>query len=125
MKDADATNWDPVRDHAVSAVMTASGEYGGYLRRWDTSPAEAERFWSRGGLERTALAYDPLNYCDRHGRWQLSFATALVACEAFARAEPELLDVYLRGWENKFKAKASSPAATGTKCSASGHRHTH
>ena len=106
---ADRRVWDAVVEEAVSAVMTASGEYGGFSKRWDTDPASAERYWSRSGLEGSPLNHDPNSFVDRHGTWQLSFATAVFASQAFAAAEPELVDLYLRGWEEQLKAEGFEP----------------
>jgi hypothetical protein len=65
---ADVEVWDPVYEEAISAVMTASGEYGGFLKSWTTDPASAERFWSRGQLKGSPLEHDGVNFVDRHGR---------------------------------------------------------
>jgi hypothetical protein len=107
--------WDSVTDEAVSAVMTASGEYGGFSKRWTTDPASARRYWSRAGLDGSPLDHDPLNFVDRHGHWLLSYATAVHAAQAFAATEPELVDLYLRGWEEHLKAEGFEP----------GNRHSH
>ncbi|GAB3556255.1 hypothetical protein [Spelaeicoccus albus] len=112
---ADAELWDPVTEEAISAVMTASGEYTGFLRRWDTDPVSAERYWARGGVEGTPLEDDPANYQDRGGVWHLSFRSALKAARAFAAADPEMVDLYLRGWEEELKAEGFEP----------GGRHSH
>jgi hypothetical protein len=89
--------------------MTASGEYGGFSKRWTSDPASAQRYWSRGGLDGSPLDHDPLNFVDRHDEWHLSFATAVFASQAFAAAEPELVDLYLRGWEERLKAEGFEP----------------
>ncbi|MFC0674525.1 hypothetical protein [Brachybacterium hainanense] len=107
--------WDGVSEEAISAVMIASGEYTGFQRRWDTDAASAERYWARGRLSGTPFVDDPANYQDRHGRWHLSFRTAFKAAEAFAAAEPELVDLYLRSWEDSLKAEGFEP----------GNRHEH
>jgi hypothetical protein len=52
---SDADVWDPVYEEAISAVMTASGEYGGFQKSWTTDPASAERFWSRARLSGSPL----------------------------------------------------------------------
>lgn len=102
---ADDEAWDKVAEEAISAVMTASGEYIGFLRHWDTDAASAERYWARGRLDGTPFEADPANYEDRYGTWHLSFRTALKAAQAFAAAEPELVDLYLRGWEERLRAE--------------------
>lgn len=107
--------WDAVTEEAISAVMTASGEYGGFSKRWTTDPASAQRYWSRGGLSGSPLDHDTLNFVDRHGEWHLSYDTAVFASQAFAAAEPELVDLYLRGWEERLKAEGFEP----------GNRHCH
>ena len=89
--------------------MTASGEYGGFIRTWDTDPASAEWFWMQAGLEGSPLDYDPLNFADRSGRWRLTFATALHASQAFAAAEQDLVDFYIRGWEQELRARGFEP----------------
>jgi len=115
LAEADTQTWDQVTDDAVSAVMTASGEYGGFGRSWDTDPASAERYWARAGLTGSPLQDHPANYADRHGTWHLTFSTAVKASQAFAAAEPELVDLYLRGWEEQLKAEGFQP----------GRRHDH
>jgi hypothetical protein len=86
-------------------VMTASGEYGGFLKSWTTDPAAAKRFWGRARLSGSPLDYDGVNFVDRNGQWHLSFATATCACQAFAAAEPDLVDLYLRDWEDRLRAE--------------------
>ena len=91
--EVDREVWDRVAAEAVSAVMTASGEYGGYTRGWTTDRGSAERFWARAGLEGLPVSDHPANFEDRHGDWHLTFETAVKACQAFAAAEPELVDL--------------------------------
>lgn len=110
-----ATNkgaWDGVTEEAISFVMTASGEYTGFIRRWDTDAAAAERYWARAGLGGSPFDDDPSNYRDRHGTWHLSFGTALRVSQAFAAAEPELVDLYLRSWEEHLTAEGFEPGAS-------------
>ena len=95
--------------------MIASGEYSGFGKRWETDAAAAERYWARARLEGSPLDDHPANYRDRHGRWFLTFATALKASRAFAAAEPELVDLHIRGWEERLKAEGFEPGY--------GHRH--
>lgn len=109
LDEADNSVWDRVAEDAISAVMTASGEYTGFLRRWDTDPSSAERYWARAGLGGSPLDDHPANYVDRHGTWHLTFATALKAAQSFAAAEPEMVDLYLRGWEERLKAEGFEP----------------
>ena len=115
LRKADGEVWDAVTEEAISTVMTASGEYTGYLREWDTDPASAQRYWNRAGLSGSPLEDHPRNYQDRHGTWHLTFATALRAAEAFAATEPELVDLHIRGWEDELKAEGFMP----------GQRHSH
>ncbi|MEU5852254.1 hypothetical protein [Saccharopolyspora shandongensis] len=92
--------------------MTASGEYGGFVRRWDTDAASAERYWARAGLDGSPLDDHPANYRDRHGTWHLMFATALKAAQGFAAAEPDMVDLYLRGWEERLRAEGFEPGGS-------------
>jgi hypothetical protein len=48
--------------------MTASGEYGGFVKSWTTDPASAERFLSRARLGGSPLDYDGVNFVDRNGQ---------------------------------------------------------
>ena len=41
---------DRVTDSAISAVLTASGEYTGFSRPWTSSSDSAARLWARAGL---------------------------------------------------------------------------
>jgi hypothetical protein len=68
--------------------MSASGEYGGFLKSWTTDSASAERFWSRAGLSGSPLDYDGVNFVDRHGQWHLSFATATGPVRRLPRPSP-------------------------------------
>lgn len=106
---ADDKAWDRVAEEAISAVMAASGEYTGFLRHWNTDRASAERYWARARLDGTPLEDDSANYQDRVGTWHLSFRTALKAAQAFAAAEPEMVDLYLRSWEERLKAEGFEP----------------
>lgn len=109
LRAVDAELWDPVYEEAVNAVMTASGEYTGFLRRWSTDSGSATRFWKRGGLDGSPLDDHAANFVDRNGEWQLSFETAIKACRAFAGAEPELVDLYLTDWEKRLTAEGWEP----------------
>jgi hypothetical protein len=109
LRRADEQVWDRVYEEAIDVVMEASGEYTGFLRRWVTDPASAERFWSRGELPGSPLEDDVLNFVDRHGQWHLSLATAVRACEGFAAAEPELVLLFLRDWEERLTAEGWEP----------------
>lgn len=106
---AGAEMWDEVTEEAISTVMEASGESTGFQRLWPDDPVTAQRYWDRSGLTGTPLEYDPVNYRDRHGTWVLSYATALKAAQSFAAAEPELVDLYLRGIEEELKAEGFEP----------------
>lgn len=101
--------WDEVIEEAISAVMEASGEQYAIRRYWADDPTSAQRYWDRAKLHGTPLEYDPLNYEDRDGTWHFSFATALKAAQAFAAAEPELVDLYLRSIEEELKAEGFVP----------------
>ena len=70
---------------------------------------------ARAGLDGTPLEHDPFNFVDRKGTWWLTYSTALHASQAFAAAEPEMVDIYLRYWEDRFKADGWRP----------GNRHAH
>jgi hypothetical protein len=115
VREVSASAWDRVVEEAISLTFTASGEYGGFTRRWDTLPGPAMRLWQRADLEGTPLANHPANFADRHGVWQLTFQTAEVAAKAFASAEPDLVALYLRGWEERWRAEGFTP----------GNRHSH
>jgi hypothetical protein len=69
----------------------------------------AQRYWDRSGHTVTPVEYDPVNSRDRFGAWNLSYATALKAAQSFAAAEPELVDLYLRGIEEELKAEGFEP----------------
>ena len=103
MDQVDQQVWDRVVEDAISDVMSASGEYTGFVRPWTTEPAAAERYWARAGLEGSPLDDHRANFVDRHGMWHLSFATAQKAAEPFASAEPELVDLFIRGWEERLR----------------------
>lgn len=106
---------DRVTDDAISAVLTASGEYTGFAQPWTTGPDSARRFWARAGLDGSPLEHHRANYVDRHDRWQLSYLTALAACQGFAATEPDMVDLYLRGLEHELSAEGFLP----------GQRHSH
>lgn len=106
---ADEGLWDRITEDAISEVMTASGEYGGFSRRWSSDPASAQRFWGRAGLEGSPLDDHSANFEDRHGQWHLTFSTALKASQAFAAAEPDMVDLYVRGWEERLRAEGFEP----------------
>ena len=105
--------WDPVTEDAIDAVMTASGEYGGYLSRWVSDPAPAARFWRRAKLNGSPINYDPSNFINRHGGWWLTYATTLHAAQAYAAAEPHAVELYLRGWEDRLTAEGWQPGNRG------------
>ena len=48
---------------------------------------------------------------DRQGQWRLSYLTALAACQGFAAAEPETVDLYLRGLEEELRAEGFLPGS--------------
>jgi len=100
---------DRVTDDAISAVLTASGEYTGFAEPWTTDPDSAGRFWARAGLDGSPLEHHQANYVDRDGQWRLSYLTALAACQGFAVAEPETVDLYLRGLEEELRAEGFLP----------------
>ncbi|MBF4766609.1 hypothetical protein ISU10_02365 [Nocardioides agariphilus] len=108
---ADSQVWDQVTAEAISAVMIASGEYNGFARSWNTLPNTARRFWARAGLDGSPLEHHAANYMDLHGQWRLSFLTALAACQGFAATEPELVDLYLRDWEDELRAEGFQPGS--------------
>jgi hypothetical protein len=51
------------------------------------------------------LEHHPANFVDTHLTWQLTFQTAQYAAEAFAAAEPDAVDLYLRRWEDELRAE--------------------
>jgi hypothetical protein len=111
LREVSAEAGDRVVEEAISAVFTTSGEYGGFIRTWDTDPASAQRLWQRAGLEGSPLDHHPANFVDRHGMWRLTFQTAEHTAEAFAAAEPEAVDLYLRGWEEQLRAEGYLPGS--------------
>lgn len=109
LSDVDSKARDPVTEAAISAVMTASGEYTGFLRTWTADPASALRFWARAELKGSPLDHHPSNHEDRNGVWHLSYVTALAASQAYAAAEPDMVDLYLRGEEERLMAEGFLP----------------
>lgn len=115
LRTVSAETGDRVVEEAISAVFTASGEYGGFIRLWVTDPEPAQRLWDRARLSGNPLDHHQANFVNRHGVWHLTFQTAQHAAEAFAAAEPEAVDLYLRGWEDELRATGFMP----------GNRHRH
>lgn len=102
---------DPVEEEAISTVLTATGEEGGFIRSWTLDLPKAERLWRRAGL-----ASDPRNepyaYVDRHRMLHLPFLSALKFAKAFAAAEPEPCQTYIREWEEKLRIRGYQPGDT-------------
>lgn len=106
---ADAEAYDKVVYDAIDFVMEASGEYTGYMLGEAQDPAVPQRFWARAKLDGLPLDADPANYVDRFGSWHLSFRSMEAASIAFAAAEPEAVELYLRKWEDQLKAEGFQP----------------
>lgn len=109
LEQASSLDYERVTEDAICTVMTASGEESGFTFIWATDPATATRLWSRAGLEGSPLDDHPANYSDRHGTWHMSFATAERVSKAFAAAEPELVELYVAGWEKRLTAEGFLP----------------
>lgn len=103
--------WDQVVADAVSHVLTATGEEGGFLRRWTLSPEKARRLWVRGEIEEPPEAH-PLAFVDRHGMLHLPYEMTVRFAQAFAAAEPDAVMLYLRGWEERLEAEGWQPGSS-------------
>jgi hypothetical protein len=99
---------DDVVEEAISAVMEASGESGGFMDTWGDPPERVRRLWARAGLPGDPLG-EPLAYVDRHGRGHLSALTALQWAKAFAGMEPETVGLYLEQIERELLAEGFQP----------------
>jgi hypothetical protein len=99
---------DPVEEDAISNVLTATGEETGFQRSWTLPVAKAERLWRRAGLTGEPTR-EPYAYVDRHGLLHLPYLAALKFAKAFAAAEPEPCDTYMREWEERLRAEGYVP----------------
>jgi hypothetical protein len=97
-----------VEEEAISHVLTATGEEGGFARTWSLSPEKARRLWQRAKLsdDPTQSAYA---YIDRSGALHLSYDTALRFAQAFAAAEPEPCLLFIKEWEDRLRAEGYEP----------------
>jgi hypothetical protein len=99
---------DYVVQEAISAVMEATGESGGFLREWSDPPERVRRLWARARLDGDPLE-EPLAYVDRGGWAHVSAATALRWAQAFAAAEPETVGLYVEEEERRLLAEGWQP----------------
>lgn len=100
--------FDRVVEEAISHVLTATGEEGGYLRRWNLHPAKAERLWARAGLDGDPRR-EPLAFVDRLGELHLGYASALKFAKAFAGEEPQPCLDLVKGYEDEARAEGYLP----------------
>jgi len=104
--------FDRVVEDAISHVLTATGEEGGFQRSWALAPAKAERLWQRANL-----VGDPRNephaFVDRFGELHLGYASALRFAKAFAAAEPEPCLLLVEHWETELRAQGFLPGQSG------------
>jgi hypothetical protein len=85
----------------------------GFLKTWTTDQASAERFWSRARLKTHAWTTTESTSSTEIDAG-ISFATATRASQAFAAAEPDLVELYLRGWEERLRAECFEPLGEAT-----------
>jgi hypothetical protein len=105
VQDADTRElFDRVVERAISDVLTATGEEGGFTRTWALSPEKSDRLWSRAKLDGDPRQ-DPFAYVDRFGTLHLGFRSALRFARAFATAEPEACLRYVQSWERRLEAE--------------------
>ena len=104
LREASEAVWDKVVEDAISAVLTATGEEGGFIRSWATDLDKLKRLWSRAHLDGDPLN-EPLAYKDRFGTAHLSFNSTLRFAQAFAAAEPEPCLMFVQEWEDKLRAE--------------------
>lgn len=97
-----------VEEEAISNVITATGEAGGFIRSLTLSQAQAERLWARAHLPGQPHQ-EPYAYVDRTGRLHLPYLSALRLAKAFAAAEPEPCLLYIRQWREELRAKGYVP----------------
>jgi hypothetical protein len=99
---------EPVEEHAISTVLEATGESSGFIRSWELSLPEAERLWRRAGFT-SEPRREPYAYIDRCGHLHLPYQAALKFAKAFAAAEPEPCNTYVREWEERLRAQGYVP----------------
>lgn len=114
IKEATDRHYDSVVEDAISDVLTATGEEGGFSNIWSLDPDKARRLWDRAGLDGEPDDH-PLAFIDRHGTLHLPYETTLRFAQAFAAAEPESVILYIQEWEDRLRAEGYEP----------GNRHSH
>ncbi len=97
-----------VEERALSFVLTATGEEGGFSRTWTLDRDKAERLWARAGLKDPAER-EPYSYVDRDGQLHVTYQTTMKFAKAFAAAEPEPCLLYIREWEERLRAEGYQP----------------
>jgi hypothetical protein len=106
-KDSDMI-FDPVVERAISLVLTATGEEGGFTRTWTLGLEKAQRLWSRAELPNDPRD-EPLAFVDRRGQLHLGYAGALKFATAFAAAEPEACLQLIDRSEDRLRAEGFLP----------------
>ncbi len=97
---------------AIETVMYATGysdagaEHDGTIRMEAEELREIAR---RAGLPQKVEDMHPAVYVDRHGRMHLPVEVAERLAQAFARAEPELVLMYIEDEEREYKARGYEP----------------
>ncbi|HEX5493461.1 MAG TPA: hypothetical protein VFX70_02655 [Mycobacteriales bacterium] len=114
IKDATDRDYDSVVADAISEVLTATGEEGGFISTWSLDPDKARRLWDRAGLEGEPDDH-PLAFIDRKGVPHVPYETTLSFAQAFAAAEPESVLLHIQEWEDRLRAEGYEP----------GNRHSH
>jgi hypothetical protein len=99
---------DFVVEEAISGVIEASGDVGGFRLTWTADPERIRRLWRRAGLETDPLR-EPYAYADRQGIIHLTYQSALAWAIAFAKAEPEPVLTWLEDWEECLRAEGWEP----------------
>jgi hypothetical protein len=103
--------FDRVVENAISHVLTATGEEGGFIRAWTLPPDKADRLWQRAQL-RDDPRHEPLAFIDRFGELHLGYRSALRFAKAFAAAEPEPCVHLIERWEQELRAEGYLPGAS-------------
>ena len=109
-KDSDEA-YDRVVETAMSYVLTATGEEGGFARRWTLPPDKADRLWQRAQLTDDPRQ-EPLAFIDRFGALHLGYRSALKFAKAFAVAEPESCIQLIETWESELRAEGYLPGGS-------------
>lgn len=108
LREASLEARDFVEEEAISNVLTATGEESGFILTWRLDPVKARRLWDRAGLTGNP-AREPYAFVDRHGVLCLPYMAALKFAKAFAAAEPETCQLYVREWEDKLRTEGYQP----------------